>query len=94
MRLPNGSVTPYLLDRVSQTSEIEDVSVLVSKDKIDNVPDLIPVLDTCNREGRRLLIICDDIDFEPLNMILMNKAKGAPLNISIIRLPGFGELVS
>ena len=46
MRLPNGSVTPYLLDRVSQTSEIEDVSVLVSKDKIDNVPDLIPVLDT------------------------------------------------
>lgn len=88
MRLPNGSVTPYLLDRVSQTSEIEDVSVLVSKDKIDNVPDLIPVLDTCNREGRRLLIICDDIDFEPLNFIVMNKAQGA-INVNIIRLPGF-----
>ena len=37
MRLPNGSVTPYLLDRASMKSEIEDVSVLVSKDKIDNV---------------------------------------------------------
>lgn len=90
MRLPNGSVTPYLLDRASMKSEIEDVSVLVSKDKIDNVPDLIPVLDMCNQQGRRLLIICDDIDLEPLNFIVMNKARGA-LNVNIIRLPGLNE---
>lgn len=90
MKLPNGSVTPYLLDRATQTSEIEDVSVLVSKDRLDNVPDLIPILDGCAQEGRRLLIICDDIDFEPLNFIVMNKARGA-INVNIIRLPGFNE---
>lgn len=88
MKLPNGSVTPYLLDRATLTSEVEDVSVVIMKDKIDNVPDLIPVLDTCNREGRRLLIICEDIDFEPLNFVVMNKARGV-ININIIRLPGF-----
>lgn len=90
MKLPNGSVTPYLLDRVTQSSEIEDVSVLVSRDKLDNVPDLLPILDGCAQEGRRLLIICDDIDFEPLNFVVMNKARGA-INVNIIRLPGFNE---
>lgn len=93
MELTNGSVTPYLLnDRISAKSEVVDVRVLVTKDKLDSVSDLLPLLDTVVKQGIKLLIICDDIDFEPLNMILMNKAKGAPLNISIIRLPGFGEL--
>lgn len=90
MKLPNGSVSPYLLERSTLTSEVDDVSVMIIKDKIDNVPDLIPILDTCNREGRRLLIICDDIDFEPLNFIVMNKARGA-INVNIIRLPGFNN---
>ena len=79
-------------DRISAKSEVVDVRVLVTKDKLDSVSDLLPLLDTVVKQGIKLLIICDDIDFEPLNMILMNKAKGAPLNISIIRLPGFGEL--
>lgn len=90
MKLPNGSVTPYLLERSTLVSEVDDVSVMIIKDKIDNVPDLIPVLDACNREGRRLLIICDDIDFEPLNFVVMNKARGA-INVNIIRLPGFNN---
>lgn len=93
MKLTNGSVTPYLLnDRINSKSDVLDVNVLVIKDKIDSVTDMFNVLDVCVKEGRKLLIICDDIEFEPLNMILMNKAKGAPLNISIIRLPAFGEL--
>lgn len=90
MKLPNGSVSPYLLERSTLVSEVDDVSVMIIKDKIDNVPDLIPILDTCNREGRRLLIICDDIDFEPLNFVVMNKARGA-INVNIIRLPGFNN---
>lgn len=88
MKLPNGSVTPYLLDRSTLVSEVEDVSILISKDKIDNVPDLIPVLDACNREGRRLLIMCEDIDFEALNFVVLNKARGA-INVNIVKLPGF-----
>lgn len=93
MKLTNGSVTPYLLnDRVKGKSEITDVDILVTKDKIDSVTDMFAVLDKCITEGRKLLVICEDIDFEPLNMILMNKAKGAPINISIITHPAFGAL--
>lgn len=88
MKLPNGSVSPYLLERRTLVSDINDVSVLICEDKLDNVPDLIPILDTCNKEGRRLLIMCEDIEIEPLNFIVMNKANGA-INVNIIRLPGF-----
>lgn len=93
MKLPNGSVTPYLLnDRIEMKSDIIDAKVLVTTDKLDSVTDLLPILDKVVQEGLKLLIICEDIELEPLNMIIMNKAKGAPLNVSIIRLPGFGEL--
>lgn len=93
MKLTNGSVTPYLLkDRINGKSDTVDVGVLVTKDKIDSVTDMFKVLDVCINAGKKLLVICDDIEFEPLNMILMNKAKGIPLDISIIRLPAFGEL--
>ena len=94
MKLSNGSVTSYLLkDRINGKSDTIDVGVLVTKDKIDSVTDMFKVLDVCIKAGRqKLLVICDDIEFEPLNMVLMNKAKGAPIDISIIRLPGFGEL--
>lgn len=93
MKLTNGSVTPYLLnDRVNLKSDIVDMSVLITKDKIDSVTDLFGVLDKCVPLGKKLLIICEDIEFEPLNMVLGNRAQGRISNIGIIRLPGFGEL--
>ena len=93
MKLSNGSVTPYLLnDRINGKSDIQDMSVLITKDKIDSVTDLFSVLDKCVPAGKKLLIICDDIEFEPINMVLGNKARGVLSNIGIIRLPGFGEL--
>ena len=92
MKYPYGSISPYFLaDKSKEISKVDDVTVLVCKDKIDNVVELIPILDLCAREGRRLLIICEDMETEPMNMLIMNKARGA-INVSVIRLPGFGEL--
>lgn len=93
MRLTNGSVSPYLFsDRMNLKTEMSDVAVLITLDKIDSVSDLFHVLDTVINAGKKLLIMCEDIDFEPLNMVIMNKMKGVLNNIGIIRLPGFGAL--
>lgn len=93
MRIPNGMVTPYLLnDRAELKSNILDVSLLLIKDKIDNAPDLLPVLDMCIKQSIKLVIMCEDVDYETLNMIISNKARGVPLNVSIVRTPGFGQL--
>ena len=93
MKLSSGSVTPYLLnDRINLKSDITDMSVLITKDKIDDVMALFEVINKCISEGKKLLIICDDIEYEPLNMILGNRARGVLSNIGVVRLPGFGEL--
>lgn len=93
MKLTNGSVSPLLLNnRVDQKSDILDMSVLVVKDKIDSVADMFHVLDVCVPQGKKLLVICDDIEIEPVQMVLANKMQGRLSNIGIIRFPGFGEL--
>lgn len=93
MKLTGGSVSQYILnDRANMKSEVIDAKLLVMKDKIDSVTELMPVLDICIQTGTKLVIMCDDIEYEPLNLIIYNKAKGAPLNVSIIRLPGMGQL--
>lgn len=93
MKLTNGSVTHYLLnDRVNMKSEITNPMVLVTTDKIDGVADLFKILNYVADNGQSLLIICEDIEIEPLQMVLMNKQKGVLPPIAIIRLPGFGQL--
>ena len=93
MRLTNGSISQFLFnDRVNQKTDMVDVNVLVTTDKLDSVTDLIKIYDYIIKSGKKLLIICDDIETEPLNMTVMNKARGALSNIAIIGLPGFGEL--
>ena len=93
MRLTNGSISQFLFnDRVNQKTDMVDVNVLVTTDKLDSVTDLIKIYDHIIKNGKKLLIICDDIETEPLNMTVMNKARGALSNIAIIGLPGFGEL--
>lgn len=93
MKLSNGTVSHFLLnDHINLKSDVVDVSVLLFKDKIDSVSDLITVLDKCIPLGKKLLILCDDIELEPLQMVIMNKAQGRLSNINIVRLPGFAQL--
>lgn len=93
MKIPNGSVSSFLLnDRVNMKTDFYDVNVLITADKIDDASELLPILDFIVKSSKKLLILCDDIENEPLNMIIANKLKGLPLNVSVIRLPGFGQL--
>lgn len=93
MKLTNGSVSSYLLtDRVNQKTILQDVNLLIYKDKIESVESIFKVVEATHSAGLKLVIMCDDIDFEPLNMLIMNKMQGRLPFIAVIRLPGFGEL--
>lgn len=93
MKIEMGSISSYLLnDRKEMKTEMKQTGLLLIQDRIDSVPDLFRVLDIINKSGRALLIICDDIDIEPLQMVIMNKSRGVLSNIGIIKCPGFGQL--
>lgn len=93
MKFETGMVTPYLLtDRANMKTEVTDAKLLVTTESIQNATDLFPVLDMCLRNKLKLVILCDDISSEALNMVVVNKMQGAALDVSIVRLPGFGKL--
>lgn len=93
MKFTNGMITPYLLnDRTTMKTTYQDCKVLVTTEQLDNIVALMPILDTCIKNNLRLLILCSDMDTDCLNTIIMNKAQGLPLNVAIVRLPGYGQL--
>ena len=93
MKISNGMINPYLfVDRPNSISNLKDPQILVTTEKLDSASDVLPILNDCAKSGRKLVIICEDMGVEVLNTIINNKIRGVPLNVSAIRLPGFGEL--
>ena len=93
MKISNGMINPYLfVDRLNSKSDLIQPYVLVTTEKLDSASDVLPILNDCAKTGKKLVIICEDMGIEVLNAIINNKMRGIPLDISAIRLPGFGEL--
>ena len=93
MRFNNGMMSNYLLnDRITMKTNYTDCKVLVTSEIIDNIVSIMPLLDMCIKQNLRLLILCEDMDPVCLNTIIMNRAQGLPINIAIVKLPGFGQL--
>ena len=93
MKISNGMINPYLfVDRLNSKSDLIQPYVLVTTEKLDSASDVLPILNDCAKTGKKLVIICEDVGIEVLNAIINNKMRGIPLDISAIRLPGFGEL--
>ena len=94
MKLTNGSINQFLLvDSRNRKTDLSDVNILIIKDRLESATDVLKILDDANNTGRKLLILCEDCENEIINTILMNKLRyGANLNISIVRIPGYGDL--
>ena len=94
MKLTNGSINQFLfVDRVNRKTDLMDVNILITKDRLDSATDVLPLLDDCANTGRKLLILCEDCENDIVNTIIMNKVRfGANLNISIVRIPGYGDI--
>jgi chaperonin GroEL len=63
---------------------------LVCNDKITQIKELLPTLESCSQQNKPLLIIADDIDGEALATMILNKIKGI-LRVVAVRAPEFGD---
>lgn len=93
MKFSNGMITPYLLnDRSTMKTTYKDCKIVVTTEQLDNIIALMPIIDMSIKNNMRVLLLCQDMSTECLNSIIMNKAQGIPLNIAVVRLPGYGQL--
>lgn len=92
MQFDNGFISPYMATNPEKMiAEMKDAPVLITDLKISNMKDLLPLLENLMQSWTKdLTIIAEDIDWEALTTIILNKLKWV-LNILAIKAPWFGE---
>ena len=92
MKFDNGYVSPYMVsDAEKMECRVTDTYILVTDKKITSLKDMIPVFEELATSGKRdLVIIAEDVEWDALAGIILNKLKGA-FNVLAIKAPGFGD---
>jgi len=91
MQIDRGYVSPYFATNQStMTTTLEKPYILIYDKKISAIKEILPLLETCSKQSKALLIIADDVDGEALATMVLNKARGI-LNVCAIKAPGYGD---
>ena len=91
MQFDRGYVSAYM---VSDTEKMENVMqdpyILITDKKISNIQEVMPLLEQVLQQGKKLLIIAEDIEGEALATLVVNKLRGI-LDVCAVKAPGFGD---
>ncbi|NLL45183.1 MAG: chaperonin GroEL [Clostridiales bacterium] len=91
MQFDRGYITPYMItDSDKMEAVLDDPYILITDKKISNIQDLLPILEQIVKEGRKLLIIAEDVEGEALATIILNKLRGT-FTCVCVKAPGFGD---
>lgn len=90
-RLDRGYLSPYFVtNQDKMVCELDKPVVLILNARLDTLRDIAGFLERILASKRSLLILCEDVDGEALQGLVVNKLKGI-LNVCAVRLPGIGE---
>jgi chaperonin GroEL len=91
MQFDRGYLSPYFItDADKMIAEYENPLILIHDKKITNVQDIVPILEKAAQAGKPLLIIAEDMDSQPLGVLVVNRLRGG-LKIVAVKAPGFGD---
>ncbi|MBI2923169.1 MAG: chaperonin GroEL [Planctomycetes bacterium] len=91
MQFDKGYASPYFVTKPEDLiCELEDAYVLTYEKKISSIPELLPLLEKVAQEGKPLLIICEEVDAEPLAALVINRLRGI-LKVCAVKAPAFGD---
>ena len=91
MQFDRGYVSPYFVtDSERMECVLEDTAILITDKKISAMNDLLPILEKVVQMGEPLVIVCDDLEGEPLATLVLNKLRGN-LKVCAVKAPGFGD---
>ena len=91
LQYDKGYISPYMVtDRDKMIAELEDAYILVTDQKLNNIQDVLPVLQSVVEEHKPLLIIADDVDNDVTSTLIVNKLRGT-FNVVATKAPEFGD---
>ena len=91
MQFDRGYISPYMVtDTEKMEAVIDDAFILITDKKIANIQEILPVLEQIVQQGKKLVIIAEDIEGEALATLLVNKLRGTFVCVAV-KAPGFGD---
>jgi chaperonin GroEL len=91
MQFDRGYVSAYMItDTEKMEAILDDPYILITDKKITNIQEILPVLEQIVQQGKKLVIIAEDIEGEALATLVVNKLRGTFTCVAV-KAPGFGD---
>src|ERR1700712_4700346 len=90
VQFDKGYISPHFVtDPEAAEAVLENAGVLLVRDKISALSDLLPLLEKVLAESKPLLIIAEDVDGEALSTLVVNPIR-KPVKVVAVKSPYFG----
>ena len=91
MQFDRGYVSSYMVtDTDKMEAVLDDPYLLITDKKLTNIQEILPILEQIVQQGKKLLIIAEDVEGEALATLVLNKLRGTFMCVAV-KAPGFGD---
>ena len=91
MQFEKGYISPYMVtDTDKMEAVMDDTYILITDKKISNIQEILPVLEQIVQQGKKLVIIADDVEGDALTTLVLNKLRGT-FQCVAVKAPGYGD---
>ncbi len=91
MQFDRGYLSAYMVNDMEKMEAVmQNPYILLTDKKISNIQELLPILEQIVQQGKKLLIIAEDVEGEALATIVVNKLRGT-FDCVAVKAPGFGD---
>lgn len=91
MQFDRGYASAYMVtDSDKMEAVLDDPYILITEKKISNIQEILPILEPIAQQGKKLLIIAEDVEGDALATLVVNKLRGIFTCVAV-KAPGFGD---
>jgi chaperonin GroEL len=91
MQFDRGYISAYMVtDAEKMEAVLDDPYILITDKKVSNIQEILPILEQIVQQGKKLVIIAEDIEGEALSTLIVNKLRGTFTCVAV-KAPGFGD---